>query len=311
MLVSSKILVHIGYHKTATSLLQAGLFQRTSEGFYSDPAQRQNIPRAFISPQALADPDPADTAPLRRMVQATPDGCCAVISHERLCGYPASGGIDQEIIARRIKATFPDALILMVCREQKSAILSMYLQYVRDGGALTLHRYLSGVDRKLFRRPQFEPGYYEYHRALGMYQDLFGSDRVLCLPFEMIRSDSAQFLRLLATFVGVNCEIDNAILSKPVNLRSSMLAINVHRLLNTMVRTQLSDYGIAWLGLPHVAHAMRTIEPLLALLKAADQALMDGANKHVEAKFRGRFKSSNVRLGSMAGFNPAEYGYEV
>ena len=50
-----------------------------------------------------------------------------VISHERLSGYPHSGGHDSKEIAHRLAAVFPNAKVVIVIREQKSMILSNYL----------------------------------------------------------------------------------------------------------------------------------------------------------------------------------------
>ena len=77
-----------------------------------------------------------------KLLEATTGGLIPVLSYERLSGNPHSGGYDSKEIANRLVQVFPDAKILIVIREQKDIILSTYKQYIIEGGACTVKRYL-------------------------------------------------------------------------------------------------------------------------------------------------------------------------
>ena len=52
-----------------------------------------------------------------------------------------------------------------------------------------------------WRVPTFSFAHYEYDRLIRRYVDLFNSDDVLVLPYELLRTDAADFLRRLDEFV--------------------------------------------------------------------------------------------------------------
>ena len=66
-------------------------------------------------PDPLAyDPQDARELYLPHLAAATAEGRTLVLSHERLSGYPSSGGYDRALIAERLNASFPEAKILIV-----------------------------------------------------------------------------------------------------------------------------------------------------------------------------------------------------
>jgi hypothetical protein len=123
-----------------------------------------------------------------------------VASDERLSGSPHAGGWDSATIAKRLAAVFPAARILIGIREQKSVLYSVYQQYVRDGGAASLWSYLH--PRHSSQIPQLRFQHWEYHRLIALYQELFGSQNVLVLPFEWLQMREEEFLGRILTFAG-------------------------------------------------------------------------------------------------------------
>src|SRR3546814_8368538 len=90
------------------------------------------------------------------------------------------------MIADRLRETFPDARILIVIREQRALIRSMYSQHITDGGTGTLGRFLNRPEPGLGRKPWFDPEVYAFDRLIAYYCGLFGAERVLALPFELL-----------------------------------------------------------------------------------------------------------------------------
>ena len=119
-----------------------------------------------------------------------------------MSGYPASGGYDSQLIADRLHRMVPRARVLIVIREQKSFLRSMYSQYVTDGGDLPLSRFLNPPEPHLNRVPGWDFDFLAYHRLIGYYRKLFGPERVLVLPFELLTREPRRFITDILRFCG-------------------------------------------------------------------------------------------------------------
>ena len=192
-----KLLIHVGYPKTGSSWIQKSLFQNSSAGFAPlfgiDSITRGAIMKFLILPNALAF-DPAQSLKHFQpaILEVTTGGLVPVLSHERLAGTPHSGGYDSKELTNRLAEVFPRAKVLLVIREQRSMIVSTYKQYVRNGGPCSLRIYLH-PPRSDGRMPLFDFQYFEYHRLVGYYQELFGLSNVLVLPYELFRDYPKEF----------------------------------------------------------------------------------------------------------------------
>jgi hypothetical protein len=196
-----KLLIHIGYHKTGTTWLQTGIFQDKTAGF-TTPWNSKQIREHFVFPtQFEFNPTRARDIFLRSL-DDTEGYLIPVISDERLSGSPHSGGYDSALVADRLAEVFPEAFVLIVIREQKSAIYSIYQQYVRDGGAAPLKNYLN--PRNPAEIPQFRFSHLEYHYLIQYYFKLFGKTNVLVLPYEWLSKTPDEFLDKITEFSGLN-----------------------------------------------------------------------------------------------------------
>jgi len=144
-----------------------------------------------------------DIAAFRRECAAilVPAGQSAVISSERLSGSVLSGGFDRAIISRRIKAVFPNARILLVIREQRALLMSMYIQYLKYGGWHTIRRFVDPPSDG--RLPCFAPSYLMYDRLISLYQDSFGKANVLVLPYELFATAIDDYVGEICAFAGI------------------------------------------------------------------------------------------------------------
>jgi hypothetical protein len=196
------ILVHIGYHKTATKWLRAVLFRDPSAGYQWLGKGEDHPVNRLITIRPLE----FDAAAIRKDLQPSIEGALAadlvpVVCFGRLSGHPFSGGYDSKEIADRLKQVLPEGRILVVVREQRSMIVSTYKQYVKAGGSAKVSQFLNRPNQD-WRVPTFDFAHFEYHRLIGYYHSLYGSEAVLALPYDLLIEDGRGFIEKIARFAG-------------------------------------------------------------------------------------------------------------
>lgn len=189
------LLLHVGYHKTATTWLQDVLFQ--PQNGFTQILSHSEIFAHLITPHGL-DFDAGATAGLirdRRMHTGVD-----VVSLEALCGNPFFGGRESDDYAHRLAASVPEARILFGIREQSRMIASVYMQYLQRGGTASAEQFLQGSDVGGYFG--FSPDHFRYDRLVSLYQTLFGARNVLVLPLETIADDQKKAVDLICRFSG-------------------------------------------------------------------------------------------------------------
>lgn len=191
-------LVHIGYHKTATSWLQVRLFV-PAHGFWQI-LDHDEVFDLLVRPHGLRfDPARAGEA-IEARLRAVEPGAVPVISSELLSGHPFYGGRESDIYAERLARVLPRARILVTIRNQLQLLPSLYMQYLERGGTLPFARFFDGAETPGFFG--FAPEHYEYDLLVARYQALFGSENVFVLPQEALRQDLDAAGACLARFAG-------------------------------------------------------------------------------------------------------------
>jgi len=307
-----KPLLHIGFHKTGTSLLQTHLFQ-PEFGFKPLKDDRRRIHSAFILPDALGDPDAALIADIRAEAAVAKARTQAfVVSHERLSGYPASRGFDQGIIAERLHATFPEGRVLIFIREQKAMLYSMYLQSISGGGTLGPARFFSPREQTLLRKPSFRLGFWHYDRVISKYQVLFGNENVLVLPFEELRNDANAIARQIIDFAGGTPDIwQEGRLSKEVNAGRPLALQALRRCLNLLTRSQLNENGLLPFPVTWMEKSMTSLRPISGLMRPLDGPLKARLRKRIATLCEGQYGASNRATADLTGLDLVGLGYDV
>jgi len=297
-------LVHVGYHKTGTTWLQTGLFADEAPGFVR-PWDSKAIRGALV----LADPFGFDAREARRSFApglggAARRGLVPVVSDERLSGSPHAGGYDAALLAERLAAVFPEARVLLAFREQVELIHSIYKQYVRDGGVATLAGYLH--PRNPAEIPQFRFGHFEYDRPIRRYRELFGDDRVLALPFELLAADERAFVDEILAFCGLQPGADYRPGVRYPALGAATLALK--RWTNRLaVRNALSPAAPLY-----VKDHERRFERLDRLVPRGLSARRERRERAAVAEAVGdRYAESNRRTAELTGRDLAAMGYRL
>jgi hypothetical protein len=308
------LLIHIGYHKTATTWLQKYLF-RPSMGF-GVPVENKPLYEKLIFPHSFVFDGPACKGSFQPLIDRVSDGgLVPVISLERLSGSPHSGGHDSKLLADRLREVFGDVRILIVIREQKSMILSTYKQYVRSGGANSLAKYLKPTRHGRSRLPLFDLDYFQYHHLIHYYRELFGTSNVLVLTFEQFRDDPKAFVLEIGRFSGAFTDLNqmNGLSFQNAEYPSlSGFSIAVKRRLNLLFA---DDRICPWSLFPNSKWEKGQLEFLTKMdshLPAILSRRLDEKLKEKIAKVvQERYQMSNHITAGMMNLDLRRWGYDL
>ena len=302
---------HIGYHKTASSFIQRGLFEAHADRFHRVP-QREIFHRLIYPSDLVWSVEDG-----RRFV-AEQEQLAAnrllVFSNERLTGGPHYGAQDAVSLMNRLWEIAPDASILLVIREQASMIRSMYAQFVRAFGVCALAEYLDSSYTKHCKET-FDPCSLEYHRLVAAYINRFGRESVHVLPFELLVSDREIFRRRVLEACGIKSDEQKGLtwtMPDKANVRSSALQVAFLRRLNPLIRPSIPHVGATYYSRPASLIAR-------AVVKIAGSSVFSALNRRLERRqtdyvkqFVGdRYAESNAILHELTGLDLAAMGYRL
>jgi len=236
-------LVHIGYHKSATTWFQQTYYPAVANARYLD---RGPVRRAFLEDSALHW-----RAGKARGILEADDRRRLILCEEGLSGYLHNGGLHgclSKDMVHRLRAVFgDDADVVVFIRRQPDMLAACYAQYIRGGGTYSVNRYLwprrylsHGAESRYDKIPRFSFDHFEYLPLLRYYVEHFGRERVHVFPYEALHADGDGFLdRFEARF---DLQADRAALDGGRrNVSYRLWLIPVARLLNLFTRRTVLD----------------------------------------------------------------------
>lgn len=302
------MLIHVGLHKCASTWLQSQLFDYPQRGFHS-PWGR--LPGHAVTEFVTVDPLLFDPSNARRRLEeaarpAPVASVVTVLSHEALSSRPHHGQLYAPIVAERLRDTFPEAKLLMIFREQRALIRSLYVEHVRNGGRTTLDEFMGRGDEPPGFQPMCRLSFFEFDRLVTMYEDVFGAGRVLALPMEMLSHDADAFLRSICDFAGVG--VPEVPASTKLNVGWGPLTTEFARRLNGLLRKSTLRPG----------HDL-TSRAKRRMLNAVDTRLLSGLQNrykerqraHIARRIDGHYAESNRRLSGKLSLDLGSFGYQV
>ncbi len=315
---TNNLLLHIGYHKTGTTWLQRSLFDHDTRGFYPlSYKSRERVRSVDLTRPFVYDEDGAFIHPLgfaadklRKQFETELNwqpSAMPVISSEQFTGNPHSGGFDQKEIADRLNAVFPNAKVFMVIREQKSMLMSTYFQYLLGGGARSLNSYVNEpFDGRL---PMFAKHYFKYHYLVDYYQQLFGRDNLLVLPFEMFRREPELFITELAEFTGA--EIPHNLPFDAQENAGRNRVIEYHLRLLGMFFAKSSLNAFSPLAIPKARWSFKTAKVALGKLipSAWQNKFVESMRSEIEGYTANFYDESNRITSELIGRDLGQFGY--
>jgi hypothetical protein len=311
--VKSGPIIHIGYHKTATTWFQDRFYPAARNGAY---VPRDIVRRVLIAPKAFAfSPSSA-----REALTAVAPGKRLLLCEENLSGYLHNGGLGgllSKEVAIRLKETFPDATIVIFIRSQPRIIQAAYAQYVKGGGTHCIERYLHaqssvrGAMKHWYKAPLFDWDHFEFGPLLRYYRDIFGPDAIVVKLYEEFVRKPKEFLISLTRELALDVPLDGISL-QPVNASLSARQIQILRRLNILTARSVQDkwalcdledwYENRWIWLDRIEQwldrweAFKRIGPIPISL---------------QLKIEERFRSSNARLARDFNLPLRDFGYPL
>lgn len=294
--MSAPVLVHVGYHKTATTWLQRSVFV-PALGWHPLLDHRE-VAAQLVHPHGLTFDAAAARALIADRLAAVPAGRAPVISSEILSGNPFFGGRESDVLADRLAACLPGARILVTIRNQMKLLPSLYMQYLRRGGTMPAGAFFAGTDEPGYFG--FSPEHFDFDRLVARYQALFGPEAVLVVAQEEVARDPAAVAARLARFAGNDGfpGLPDAA-RRPVGVSYPEYAVPVLRRVNHLRTGMLNPapvlpIGRGTRGLYRAVGRLATLPPLPRLCGG-----FRPVSALVAARFAGRFEASNARLAAL------------
>lgn len=313
-LSSNHGIVHVGYHKTATTWFQRRLYPFVESHRYIQPGEVRNT---LLYAHAFAFNAQAARARL-----GLDGGLSPILCEEELSGSFQTGGhmgaLSKEF-AERIRGILPQAEIVIFIRNQIDMIASAYAQYIKRGGIYGPRRFLfPGEYRKglqIFNgwkpyvRPLFLFDHFAYLGLIRHYQSLFGTDNVHVFTYESFRQNTRAFLADYITQLGMTLDLDQvdfSVLNSAYRHRTLHLARILHHL------SYRSDVVHKGYGIP--IFRFKDLKRLLNRFNAtrlAGRALLpcELLSGEIVVFIQEHFAESNRLLADETGLPLAAYGY--
>ena len=196
-----------------------------------------------------------------------------VLSEE---GFGHNGAVDAHVIAKRLRRLFGRCRVLVTVREPVSAAVSYYRwAYTRGFAEGSLDSWVRARLRRssYFGRGQdFPLANARYGALVELYQRLFGVERVMVLPLEMLRSDRAAYAGALSGFLGVDGDQIAALLDHPAkNASVGRLEAGYQRLVKRWQYARARRSGQIFTGRPPSHLVSGGVHgPVLGLIRAID-----------------------------------------
>lgn len=309
---SDNLLIHIGYPKTGSTWLQDHIFNSGDFGFCIpwENSRAMAITEFVIQGSYKFKSEDVYRKYQNGLRSAYRRNLIPVLSDETLGGDPLRWFINSRHVADRLKATFPNARILICIREQRRAIYSLYSEYIKQSGLEDVRTFIGDYDIPLGRAPICDMDQFEYDLLIDYYQKNFGCDRVLVLPYELFSSNKRLFLGTLLRFLGIEKNINDLNIPSSIS-NPSLGAAAMH------IRRHLNRYSAK----PDYTSSKQKVSFKInrKLTNLIDKIIPDFYNIYYKEQMYTlindyigtRYSKSNDRVETLTGLSLGNFGYAV
>lgn len=301
-----EILIHPGFHKTGTTYLQECVF--SNETIFNDLCSHQEVHELLVKPHDLEFNPGAFRELIGSRLSPLDSRVTDVVSSEILSGTMFTGSRDSAVLAERLQSVWPQAKIVFTIRAQGPWMRSVYIQYLKRGGRKSFEQFL---------RHTPEPGYHwfatallEYDKLVFRYASLFGLNRIIVLPQELLQADRTCFLQHLFQFAGVSAKADPASASYEGKRGKSPPAsgAGLLRLANLFRAAPMNPEGPAFLSFLGNSLVRASYRVPSIFGKADEKAQLDDliGNERLDG-----VRASNRRLQEFVPVDLSKFGYAI
>lgn len=302
--MSEPVLIHPGFHKTGTTYLQEVVF--ADERRFVQPWPRSFLYDHIIDPHEFAfDADSARASFAERRVAGRSDAL-TVLSEEGLCGNPFNGAREAGDHARKLRAIFDNAYILITVRAQPGMLRAVYIQYLKAFGRRSPADFYHPARYPEFSA--FDPDIYCYDRLAACYAALFGRERVIVLPQELLQRDEKAFVAEIGRLTGRDLAWEPRVLNGAGdrNVSPSPAGVPFLRFGNHFAPSAFNESGFGGM-LARIGSGFRG----LGYRKTPFFRGKADEFKALIADFSGRYAASNRRLQEYCPVDLASLGYDM
>jgi hypothetical protein len=220
-------LIHIGFHKTASTYLQLKYFknidnlQRINDDFKEKDLDKWffenfiNInPYEFDRDEFLSEFENELTS-----IYSLNHESNLLISDENLSGNIYLG-VDSKELMNRLYETFGKVKILIIIRNQIDFILSAYSNYILHGGIKTLKHWITSIETH--NGLILEKIKYSY--LVENYQELFGKENIEVIPYELLWDKNFGINRYIENTL--NITVNSSVEKKYNTMKGRSLLLN-------------------------------------------------------------------------------------
>ena len=177
----SKFLIHVGYPKSGSCFL--GEWFRLHPAFVSNGFKLAGLESTSdLCKLAVSMGDEVKYFVIKDMIFS-----CPIVNE--VVGV-ADINEYQEKVCKILFDLFPNSKILIVTRGFQSAITSTYFQYVKEGGVYSLNELT-----EKYKNSNWIP--YNYSFLINLYNQYFGKENVIVVPFELLKESPKKFLNYI------------------------------------------------------------------------------------------------------------------
>lgn len=287
----NKLIVHIGYPRTASSWLQQKVFPCIQNYSFLD---RKRVRDALIHPPAFG----FDAQTLSVLSQGKP----AIISEEMISGRFSGGEINLVMlkeILERIQASFDPVEVVLFIRRQQELIYSLYNLYIRKGGTYSLAKFLR-QENKLQSGLLLGSSFFEYDQVVAYIHSRFGTSHTHIFLYEQLRKDPHAFLQDFSSKLGVQLPKE-PIDPEKINTGYCPWHLNTKRIFNHFTRHG-TPFKQTLLHVPFTYYMLRRKSCRKSAISSSHQEILD--------TFCGKYANSNLRLSRLEDCESiGNYGY--
>ncbi|MEQ1689472.1 MAG: sulfotransferase [Sphingopyxis sp.] len=185
-------LIHIGYPKTGSNFLRRW-FEMHPQLAYTlgGIAGYQNVYAMVRDIAGTATPPLAHVTSAEAFVTPHISFGLEQVDHDAAVQNMLTS---QLAGSKLLSGLFPNAHILLVTRGFRAMALSTYSQTARDGTPSSLEKFCRDITRV---------NLLDYDAVIAYYRAAFGADRVIILPYELLRDNPSAFLRKISDIFGM------------------------------------------------------------------------------------------------------------